>query len=224
MRSVYLLATVLLCASAVSIKAKLSTFEDESDEWDGGKRRIGDMDVWLEDDLEQIWGTNLEDGSIHGFMHDWISNQWLSYDQAKSSWSPIKDEMIPGWAWEALEDYYNENDGDGEGDGEDDDDNGGDGEGEDDGGCVPIECGDDVLPAGEEEIDGKWWWGYCNEDMVHYSAWDSVTWEELNYYYHTKECTWHKDEMSEVDQSEVPQLLHDIINGEFDPEDYDYGP
>ena len=52
MRSVYLLATVLLCASAVSIKAKLSTFEDESDEWDGGKRRIGDMDVWLEDDLE----------------------------------------------------------------------------------------------------------------------------------------------------------------------------
>ena len=43
---------VLLCASAVSIKAKLSTFEDESDEWDGGKRRIGDMDVWLEDDLE----------------------------------------------------------------------------------------------------------------------------------------------------------------------------
>ena len=221
MRSVIMLATLLFCASAATIQTKLKTFQVSGTN-DGGKRRIGDMDVWLEDDLMQIWGNRLSDDSIHGYMHDWISNQWLSYHYWETEWAPIAEEDIPQWAWQALEDYENENDGDGEveddggNDGEDD----GDGEGEDDGGCKPIECDDSILPAGEEEVDSVWWYGWCNGDVVHYSGWHSVEWTELAYYYHTKECTWSKDEMQRVDHEEVPQLLHDIINGDFNPDDY----
>lgn len=222
MRSVIMLATLLFCASAATIQTKLKTFIVSGQTGDDGKRRIGDMDVWVEDDLKQIWGNRLSDDSIHGFMHDWISNQWLSYDYWKTQWAPIAEEDIPQWAWEALEDY--ENDGDGEG--EDEDDGGNDGEGDGDGegdddGCQPIECDDSILPAGEEEIDSVWWYGYCHGDVVHYSGWHSVEWVELAYYYHTKECTWQKDEMQKVDDDEVPKLLTDIINGDFNPEDYD---
>ena len=225
MRFVILLGTLLLCASAVSIKSKLSTFTLDSNNWDGGKRRIGDMDVWLEDDLQQIWGNDMTNDSIHGFMHDWISNQWLAYDYAKSSWSPIPEDNIPSWAWEALEDYENENDGDGEwdDDGEDDDGNDGDGEGEDDDGCKQVECDENILPNNSEAIDGIWWYGWCEGDLVNYSAWDENTWIETKYYYNTKECTWLKDEMAEVPHEHIPDLLHDIINGDFNPEDYESG-
>lgn len=72
---------------------------DDKDE--GGDDKEDEWEVW-EEWVEQIWGYDNEEGTEHGYMHDWRSDQWMKYDP-KGNWNPIDNEEVPQWVHDELD-------------------------------------------------------------------------------------------------------------------------
>ena len=74
--------------------------EDKGDKDDGGDSGDGEWETW-EEWAEQIWAYDNEEGTEHGYMHDWRSDQWMRYDPT-GNWYPVTQDEVPDWVWEEL--------------------------------------------------------------------------------------------------------------------------
>ena len=130
-------------------------------------------------------------------MEDWVSGEWLEYDMYTGEWSPADFDNIPDWVWEELDG------GDDGGDGED-------GDGGDDDDCeMPWDAD---LPSGVE-WEGMLWYGWWENETIVIEGYNEATFESTYFYY--TDCKWYRNERVEAD--DVPDFLHDIVNGSTGP-------
>ena len=197
----------------ISVKESSEQFEKEGE----GENEGDDMEAWVEENI-QILGYDEAEKTWSGYMEDGWSGEWLSYSEG-GYWKPIKEKDIPDWVWDLLDEYYDNGDGEGEDDDDDWDDEG-DGEGEDE---------DIDFPEQGYEHDGKTWYNWTEqvdgEDVVviQFCEKDGDSFDSAgtnacteNYY---RDGTWFKMDRVTQDPDDIHPFLHDIVNGNYRPDD-----